>query len=162
MQCEESKHQATYSLGLPRLCQTLSTIHSKYARWCVRCPGVLSCTTALRVYISTKHTHWAILSKFGAKITPTNFTRIHYYSSLGIIRSRIYSKSKRARAGWGRAAEVKKTLPLAVVASRASAVTVVGGSIPDKGVFFPFLSEKYSSGHKRTEGGIVHTGGHII
>ena len=61
------------------------------------------------------------------------------------------------------AAEVKKTLPLAVVASRASAVTVVGGSIPDKGVFFPFLlSEKYSSGHKRTEGAIVHTGGRII
>ena len=70
----------------------------------------------------------------------------------------FYSKSKRARAGWGRAAAVKKTLPIAVVASRASLVSVVGGSIPDEGVFFCFLSKNALSGKNAYTGVYCITG----
>ena len=59
----------------------------------------------------------------------------------------------------GEAAVVKKTLPIAVVASRASLVSVVGGSIPDEGVFFCFLSEKCTFRQKRIYGGILYNGG---
>ena len=60
------------------------------------------------------------------------------------------------------AAGVKKTLPIAVVASRASLVSVVRGSIPDKGPFFCFLSEKYTFRQQRIQGGILYKGGGTI
>ena len=46
-------------------------------------------------------------------------------------------------------------LQIAIVASRASVVSVVGGSNPEMAAFFPFLSEKYTLGQKRTNRGIL-------
>ena len=60
------------------------------------------------------------------------------------------------------AAGVKKILPIAVVASRASLMSVVRGSIPDKGAFFCFLSEKYTFRQKRIKGGILYNGGSTV
>ena len=60
------------------------------------------------------------------------------------------------------AAGVKKTLPIAEVASRACLVSVVRGSSPDMGVFFCFLSEKCTSRQKRIKGGILYNGGNTV
>ena len=60
------------------------------------------------------------------------------------------------------AAGVKKTLPIAVVAWRASLVSVVRGSIPDKGPFFCFLSEKCTFRQKRIKGGILYKRGDTV
>ena len=93
-----------------------------------------------------------------AQVQHIMLTRIMLYSPSGIIMTSFYSKSKRARAGWGRAAAVKKTLPIAVVASRASLVSVVGGSIPDEGVFFAFCPKNALSGKNAYTGVYCITG----
>ena len=78
----------------------IPTIAHGKAGWRARCRGVMCCAIALCVYTSPKHTYWEVLSNSGAKTTPMNFTRIHCHRPERIIRSRIYSESKRARAGW--------------------------------------------------------------
>ena len=60
------------------------------------------------------------------------------------------------------AAGVKKILPIAVVASRASLVSVVRGSNHENRVFFSFLSEKCTFRQKRTKGAILYKGGNTV
>ena len=58
------------------------------------------------------------------------------------------------KAGWGRAAVINTTEQGNLVASRASVVSVVGGSNPENRAFFGFLSEKCTFRQKRIKGGI--------
>ena len=60
------------------------------------------------------------------------------------------------------AAGVKKITQIAVVASRASLMSVVRGSIPDKGPYFCFLSEKCTFRQKRIKAGILYNGGNTV
>ena len=69
--------------------------------------------------------------------------------SSGLLNARYPVRSSRSRS--------KAIFPNGFVVrrSQASVVSVVGGSNPEMAAFFPFLSEKYTLGQKRTNRGIL-------
>ena len=67
----------------------------------------------------------------------------------------VFKQEPNSKSGVGDGAVRNTALQIAIVASRASVVSVVGGSNPEMAAFFPFLSEKYTLGQKRTNRGIL-------
>ena len=67
----------------------------------------------------------------------------------------VFKQEPNSKSGVGDGAVKNTAVQIAVVASQAPVVSVVGGSNPEMAAFFPFLSEKYTLGQKRTNRGIL-------
>ena len=74
----------------------------------------------------------------------------------------VFKQEPNSKSGVGDGAVKNTALQIAIVASRASVVSVVGGSNPDMGAFFCFLSEKCTFRQKRIKGGILYNGGNTV
>ena len=74
----------------------------------------------------------------------------------------VFKQEPNSKSGVGDGAVKNTTLQIAVVASQAPVVSVVGGSNPEMAAFFPFLSEKYTLGQKRIKGGVLYNGGNTV
>ena len=74
----------------------------------------------------------------------------------------VFKQEPNSKSGVGDGAVRNTALQIAIVASRASVVSVVGGSNPDMGAFFCFLSEKCTFRQKRTNRGILYNKAHLV
>ena len=82
--------------------------------------------------------YWSALCCYTGRLAPLTRRFCHFFGDLSID-----------------GAVKNTTVQIAVVASQAPVVSVVGGSNPEMAAFFPFLSEKYTLGQKRTNRGIL-------
>ena len=74
----------------------------------------------------------------------------------------VFKQEPNSKSGVGDGAVKNTTLQIAIVASRASVVSVVRGSNHENRVFFSFLSEKCTFRQKRTKGAILYKGGNTV